>query len=289
MSGAAATVVARGRLRVLVRGWLHGNVVVAEDALVDSGYHTGAPELLDRLGPAVPPRVLLTHVHADHAGGVAALRAAGARWVAAHADAARLVAAGDRRGLWLDGTGQHLPPFAVDATLAHGDTVALDGRPWTVLATPGHATGGLSFFDPAEGLLITGDALWEDGFGLLDPWIDGPGVFDAAAQALDRIAETGACWVVPGHGRPFAGLAPAVQRARSRLAHLAAHPDRLRAQVLRNGLGFAHLVDPRGGRARLEALGLRLCALHGIAEDAEARATVGQILDALEAPGSPTG
>ena len=69
-------------LRVLVRGWLDGNVVLvhgSSPALVDTGYHTGVPALLDWLAseghtPGTLDRIVLTHVHSDHAGGVAACR-----------------------------------------------------------------------------------------------------------------------------------------------------------------------------------------------------------------------
>jgi glyoxylase-like metal-dependent hydrolase (beta-lactamase superfamily II) len=261
-----------GDAEVLVRGWLHGNVLRVGRALVDTGYHTGAEELGAFVGQDGPAQVVLTHVHADHCGGVAALKE---RWgcsVAAHVDAAALISAWDERGLWLTDTGQHLPRFVVDTTLEHGDTVDLGGRPWTVLHTPGHATGGLAFFDSLHGVLVTGDALWEDGFGLLDPWVDGAGVFEDARLALDRIAETGAHWVVPGHGRPFAGLGPAVARARSRLDHLERHRDRLLAQILRNGFGFACLAHPDWSPAQLRSLWGRMARLHGITDPAEVEA-----------------
>ena len=252
---------------MFVRGWLHGNVVQVGGSVVDTGYHSGTPGLLDFLGEALPETVVLTHVHADHAGGVAALQQRRGCAVFAHADAAALVQDWDTRGLWLVDTGQELPRFRVDATLAHGDSVAIGGRPWTVLHTPGHATGGLSFFDAHHGLLITGDALWERGFGLLDPWVDGEGVFEAAAQALAHIAEIDPCWVIPGHGPPFSQLAPALDHARSRLDYLERNRDRLLAQVLRNGLGFAMLARPELGAPGLRALGARLARRHGVHEE----------------------
>ena len=104
----------------------------------------------------------------------------------AHADAARLVAAWEPRSLWLVGTGQVMPRFAVDRALAHGEAVDLGGRRWRIVWTPGHAVGGVAWWCEHDGLLITGDALWEDGFGLLNTWIDGPEVFDLAAVALDN-------------------------------------------------------------------------------------------------------
>lgn len=275
-----------GDAEVLVRGWLHGNVLRVGAGLVDTGYHTGLGGLERFLGENGPRHVILTHVHADHCGGVARLKEHWGCSVAAHVDAAALISAWDERGLWLTDTGQHLPRFTVDMTLEHGATVELGGRPWAVLHTPGHATGGLSFLDPLHGVLITGDALWEDGSGLLDPWVDGEGVFEGARLALDRIAETGARWVVPGHGRPFRGLGPAVARARSRLDHLQAHRDRLLAQVLRNGLGFAALAHPDWTPEQLRALWGRMAHRHGIVDPAEIEAGW-QAQRVLGRPGAP--
>lgn len=251
-------------LRVLVRGWLHGNCLLTRSGdLVDTGYHTGVPQLRAALrahGGAPLARVVLTHVHSDHAGGVAALVAEKGARVEAHADAAALVAAWDRRRLWLDATGQELPRFAVDGAL--GEAVALAGRTWAVLPTGGHATGGVSLWCEALGVLVTGDALWEDGLGVLDPWVDGEGVYAAAWAALDRLEATGARVVVPGHGPPFTDLAGAVGRARSRVERW--HRDRaaLRRQVLRSGVGFWRLLHPEATPAAVAARVAAMEAAH---------------------------
>ena len=226
---------------VWVRGWVHGNVVTLPGAVVDTGYVCGAADLIARTGSV--DRILLTHVHADHAGGVAALLD---RWpdaeVFAHPRAKDLVDRWDRRGLWLEHTGQQLPVFPIHRTLP--PTIEAGGRCWQVIEAGGHATGGVAFLDPHDGLLITGDALWEDGFGLLVPWFDGPGVFDEADQTLDRLAQTDPAVVIPGHGPPFTDLASAVIRARSRLDYLRHRPDRHRAQVIRNLAAFLRLARP---------------------------------------------
>ena len=86
--------IAVGPMGVLVRGWLDGNVVRIGHDLVDTGYHTGIDELRAWLvGPV--ERIFLTHVHSDHAGGVAAFQDEAV--VYAHPDARAIVDPVDAR------------------------------------------------------------------------------------------------------------------------------------------------------------------------------------------------
>lgn len=229
-------------LRVLVRGWLHGNVIRVGRDLVDSGYHSGTDALIAWIDGPVD-RLYLTHVHSDHAGGVAALRERGGLTVFAHPDAQAIVEPWDPRALWLEDTGQELPRFAIDASVQHGEAVEIGDRSFRVVHTPGHATGGVVYVD-ADGVMIAGDALWERGFGTLNPWIDGEGVFADAALALDRIEAAGPRVVIPGHGRPFTEVSAALDRARILLEQMR-DPDVLLERAMTSSVGFWALTDPR--------------------------------------------
>ena len=57
-------------------------------------------------------------------------------------------------------------------------------------------------------MLISADALWENGFGVVFPEIDGEPGFDDVGAVFDLIETTaGAAVVIPGHGAPFTDLA----------------------------------------------------------------------------------
>jgi glyoxylase-like metal-dependent hydrolase (beta-lactamase superfamily II) len=90
-------------------------------------------------------------------------------------------------------------------------------------------------FDAANGVLISADALWENGFGIVFPELDGADAFDDVAAVLDLIDRLPVQWVLPGHGAPFSDVPAALARSRSRLAGFRAEParhDRHAAKVL---------------------------------------------------------
>jgi glyoxylase-like metal-dependent hydrolase (beta-lactamase superfamily II) len=100
------------------------------------------------------------------------------------------------------------------------------GRDWQALGAPGHDEHSLVYFDPEHGVLISADALWENGFGAVFPEMVGEPGFDDVAAVLDLIERLPVRVVVPGHGRPFTDVAGALARARRRLAAFQADPAR---------------------------------------------------------------
>ncbi|UVW28830.1 MBL fold metallo-hydrolase [Massilia sp. H6] len=221
-------------VRVFERGWLSSNNVLFTGrggaALVDSGYVTHAAHTLalvrHALGDRPLARLLNTHLHSDHCGGNAVLQAAyGCHTAIAACDAAK-VAAWDEEALSFRATGQQCARFGFDATLVPGEVLELGDLRWTVLAAPGHDPHALLFFCEQEGVLISGDALWENGFGVVFPELAGEPGFDDVGATLELIAKLEARVVIPGHGAVFGAVAQALARARSRLDYLAADPVR---------------------------------------------------------------
>ncbi len=222
-------------LTVLERGWLSSNNILlhgegAGAVLIDSGHAAHAAQtvaLVQRaLGGEDLAGVVNTHLHSDHCGGNAALqRAFGCRitippgqW-----DAAR---AWDEVALTYAPTHQQCDRFVPDAWLAPGETLTIGRRRWLALAAPGHDPHSLILFDADDGVVITADALWERGFGVVFPELEGEPGFDDVAAALDLIESLDARWAIPGHGAPFGDLSAALARARRRLAGFRAEPNK---------------------------------------------------------------
>ncbi|KQQ88641.1 MBL fold metallo-hydrolase [Massilia sp. Leaf139] len=220
-------------MRMFERGWLSSNNVLftgESPALVDSGYVTHAPQTLALVHHALDgrplARLLNTHLHSDHCGGNAALQAAYGCHTAIPAAEAGKVAAWDEDALSYRATGQQCARFTFDALLRPGQALELGDLSWQVLAAPGHDPHALLLFCPGEGILIAGDALWENGFGVIFPELDGESGFEEARATLDLIATLDARLVIPGHGRMFTDVAGALERAYSRLDYLSAAPSR---------------------------------------------------------------
>jgi glyoxylase-like metal-dependent hydrolase (beta-lactamase superfamily II) len=221
-------------MHVLQRGWLSSNNILfigrEQTALVDSGYATHAPQTLQLVAHLLRGRpldlLLNTHTHSDHVGGNAALQEAhGCRTIIPAAEAPA-VRDWDEDALSYRATGQQCPRFRFDATMAAGDVLILGDMAWQVLGAPGHDPHSLILYCPAQRVLISADALWENGFGVIFPELEGEPGFDATRATLERIAALDVRLVIPGHGAPFSDVAGALQRAFKRLDYLAADPAR---------------------------------------------------------------
>jgi len=82
----------------------------------------------------------------------------------------------------------------------------------------------LMFFEPRHRILISGDALWENGMGIVWPERGANPHIEASLETLARIEALDPAVVIPGHGMPFADLAGSLANVRSRLAAFAADP-----------------------------------------------------------------
>jgi len=221
-------------MRVLERGWLSSNNILfagrEQTALVDSGYATHAPQTLDLVAHLLQGRrldlLVNTHIHSDHCGGNAALRQAYGCRTLIPAGEAPAVRDWDEDALTYTATGQQCPRFGFDATIAPGDALLLGDLEWQVLGAPGHDPHSVILYCPAERLLISADALWENGFGVIFPELEGESGFAETRATLERIARLDVRLVIPGHGAPFTDATAALARAFRRLDFLAGDPVR---------------------------------------------------------------
>ena len=223
-------------ITVLERGWLSSNNVLLHNPpgegalLVDSSHCLHSEQtlaLLDKVLAQEPLRRLVnTHLHSDHCGGNAAVQRHTGCTISVPPGHFEAALRWDDDALGYAYSGQTCERFAPDDRLRPGESVAGGGRVWTALAAPGHDPHSLILFDATQGVLISADALWEQGFGVVFPEIEGEPGFDEVAQTLDLIESLDARSVIPGHGAPFSDVPAALQRARRRLDSFVAEPER---------------------------------------------------------------
>jgi glyoxylase-like metal-dependent hydrolase (beta-lactamase superfamily II) len=127
---------------------------------------------------------------------------------------------------WMAQFDQRADPFRFDDTIAAGDAFEGGGFEWAAHAAPGHDMDALMFFEPRHRVLISGDALWEDGMGFVWPAEGRNPHIEAAREALAAIERLDPAVVIPGHGKPFVDAHAAIARARSRLDAFARDPVR---------------------------------------------------------------
>lgn len=249
-------------MRVFERGWLSSNNILftgpGPSALVDSGYLIHAPQTLalveHALGGRPLERLINTHLHSDHCGGNAALQARYACHTSIPAAEADKVRAWDEGSLSYKATGQQCERFAFDATLAPGELLELGGMEWQALGAPGHDPHSLIFYCAREGILISADALWQNGFGVIFPELEGESGFAEARATLALIDTLDVRLVIPGHGAPFTDVKPALARAFSRVDFLQADPARNAENAIKVMLKFLLLERQQFALASLPAM-----------------------------------
>jgi glyoxylase-like metal-dependent hydrolase (beta-lactamase superfamily II) len=282
-------------IHVLERGWLSSNNVLLfgrdEVAMIDSGYVSHGEQTLTLVRHVLHARgrdrldlLLNTHLHSDHCGGNAALQSAYACRTAIPAAEAGKVCDWDEEALSYRATGQRCPRFDFSHTIADGEVLRLGDLDWRALAAPGHDPHSLIFFCEQEGILISADALWRNGFGIIFPELDGETGFDEARATLELIRTLDVRLVIPGHGAPFTEVGDALGKAFSRLDYLQADPLRNAHNGIKVLVKFLLLDQQRIALEKLPAM-MREIPLLRIAnrrfmqmsDDALARWTVAQL------------
>jgi glyoxylase-like metal-dependent hydrolase (beta-lactamase superfamily II) len=232
---------------VLERGWLSSNNVVilgeGTAAVVDTGYATHAEQTVDLIRAALRGRTLSTiantHLHSDHCGGNAALQKAfPSALIRIPPGQAAAVKAWDAVALTFEPTGQSCPRFRWQEILRPGSDVILGDMCWQVHAAPGHDPHSVILFEPRTRCLVSADALWENGFGVVFPELEGVEAFDEVRGTLALIDDLAAKVVIPGHGPAFTDVAGALTRARSRLDAYEESPERHAAHAAKVLLKF---------------------------------------------------
>ena len=152
-------------------------------------------EAIEKLGATVEA-ILITHTDVDHVGAVAPLaKATGAPVYCPRLEVDRLA---DIMGhVPIDGIGPY-EGYDADETVEGGETLDLAGLRIEVVATPGHTEGHVTYVFPDEGVIASGDVLFQNSVGRTDrPNGDHQTLLDSIATLLERCPDD--TIVLPGH------------------------------------------------------------------------------------------
>jgi glyoxylase-like metal-dependent hydrolase (beta-lactamase superfamily II) len=154
-----------------------------------------------------PVSLFLTHAHADHAGGAAALRERLAARVHAGPLTARWVAAGDEEAVSLPAARRagvypedyRYAPCPVDRVVEDGDRLAFGDLEIVALATPGHSADHTAYLvtRAPRRWLVAGDCLFHGGKVVWQDTWDCD--VQATAASLRKLADVPFDALLPGH------------------------------------------------------------------------------------------
>jgi glyoxylase-like metal-dependent hydrolase (beta-lactamase superfamily II) len=241
-------------LLVLERGWLSANNILCFDGdnatLIDSGYVAHAEQTVALVGSALQGRQLKnlinTHSHSDHIGGNAALQAAFNCEIMVPAGLHATIADWDQDALLLSPLGQQAARFQHDHLISAGCEIEMGELNWQALAVPGHDMEALAYYNPENRILISGDALWENGFGVIFPELLGEANgLESARETLEMLSKLAIDTIVPGHGSPFVTVDAAFERAFRRLSHFENNIEQLAWHAIKVIVSFAMMEKRR--------------------------------------------
>lgn len=143
-------------------------------------------------------KILVTHGHIDHAGGVAALAAR---------TGAPIEGPNEKDAFWIDGMAQQsrmfgfpdVAPFTPARWLRDGDTVQFGEITLQVLHCPGHTPGHVAFYHAPSRLVQVGDVLFQGSIGRTDfPRGDHATLIQSIKHKLLPLGDD--VTFIPGHG-----------------------------------------------------------------------------------------
>lgn len=145
-----------------------------------------------------PKSVILTHGHADHIAGLVEMKK---RWphlkvYISETDAAMLTDSSMNLSLL---TGSVISVGPADVVVKAGDIIEETGIRLEVIETPGHTPGGICLYCTEEGLLFSGDTLFEGSVGRTDfPGGNAEEMIKSIKETLFPLGDE--TIVYPGHG-----------------------------------------------------------------------------------------
>lgn len=185
------------KIRKLVLGQLGTNAYLLGEkhvALVDPATNAkGIVDFLEKEGLMLD-KILVTHGHFDHVGALKALKDATGAKVYMHKNDIPMLGSMEKSFGFM--TGETPEKCEIDFVLEGGEEIVLEGGKVTVMHTPGHSQGSVSYI--GEGFVCSGDLIFRESIGRYDLGGDYVTEMASISKLFDAIENDWA--ILPGHG-----------------------------------------------------------------------------------------
>ncbi|MFX1286247.1 MAG: MBL fold metallo-hydrolase [Promethearchaeota archaeon] len=189
------------------------------------GAHKGSIKILEEaITRRNITRVLLTHGHIDHVGGIMVLQSKLELDVITSEIEAQHLKSGDSSYI-VPFMASECSPIDISQEVFEGDVINIGNFSFEVLHTPGHTHGSISLWDKKNQILISGDTAFPQGsFGRTDLR---SGNSKDLVESLKRLSELEIQVLLPGHmppvistsGTPLNSVKQSFQNARMMLTY----------------------------------------------------------------------
>jgi len=176
---------------------------IDDELLIDCGSGAFTEDILAQmeeygLNPKKIKMIVLTHAHFDHCGAIKEWKKITGAKVFIHEGDLMALETGD--GVLAKEFDIEYEGVKANGLLKEGEEIKTNNYTFKIIHTPGHTPGSVCLWDEKNGILISGDTLFLDGFGR----IDYPGGDEKKLiQSLKKIKKLGEISVLlPGHGVP---------------------------------------------------------------------------------------